>query len=191
MNKINFSNVSDIFMNSHGNWTISSILGEIFNEIENLYGKRDMSFTILGVELSKNEQPQIWFPGDRGHVLIQLTEDCRTNIAEAVYQIAHEAIHCLYPKPFGSSTYLEEGLATYFAKKYILFQLNLDMPITIYKYQQAYSLVCELLSIDNSIIKKMRVEHPDISSVDKNQLLQYGIPELLAEKLITNFQINI
>ncbi len=191
MNKISFSNVSDIFMNSNGNWTISSILGEIFNEIENLYGKRDMSFTILGVELSKNNQPQTWFPGDRGHVLIQLTESCRNNIVEAVYQTAHEAVHCLFPKPFGSATYFEEGLATYFAKKYILFQQNIDMPITIYKYQQAYDLVCELLSIDNSIIKRIREKYPDISSIDKNQLLQYGIPELLADKLTTNFQQKI
>jgi hypothetical protein len=38
-------------------WTIVSQLGCIFREIRKLYGERDKSFTILGVELTSEGNP--------------------------------------------------------------------------------------------------------------------------------------
>lgn len=45
-------------------WTIVSRLGDMFNKAEELFGVRDKEYTILGIELANNSQPQIWFPGN-------------------------------------------------------------------------------------------------------------------------------
>lgn len=57
-------------------WTIISRAGHILRVAESKYGKRDMSYTLLGVEFTSEERPQIWFPGNCGNIVIPITEDC-------------------------------------------------------------------------------------------------------------------
>ena len=99
-------------------WTIISLLGTILDDAENLYGERDRSFNILGVELCDQVQPMTWYPGSwdgRKDVIIQITKDCETNINKAIFQVSHEVVHCLCPKPGRHANVLEEGLATLFS----------------------------------------------------------------------------
>ncbi len=44
-------------------WTLASRLGEMILDIEAQFGKRDRSWTILGIEFCDTGS-QIWFPGN-------------------------------------------------------------------------------------------------------------------------------
>ncbi|MCX8461998.1 hypothetical protein OTH22_00925 [Bacteroides fragilis] len=85
-------------------WTIVSRLGDMLNEAEALFGERDKRYTILGIELANIKQPQIWYPSECNHVIIQVTEDCSNSMEKAIFQVAHEAIHCLCPNPKKKTT---------------------------------------------------------------------------------------
>lgn len=70
-------------------WTIISLLGTILKDAEGLYGERDRSFNILGVELCDQEQPQTWYPcGWNGQkdVIIQITKDCENNLKKLSFK---------------------------------------------------------------------------------------------------------
>ena len=151
--------------NSGHTETIVSRLGNILNEAEKLYGERDRNFTILGIEIANISQPQIFLSGnDKKNVTIQITENCINNIGQATFQVAHEAIHCLCPKVHRSSTYLEEGLATYFS---IYYTAKIGDPYSMPnpKYFKSYELVDTLLKIDGDIIKISRKIEPDLSKI--------------------------
>lgn len=162
-------------------WSIVSRLGHILNEIEKNYGKRDPIFTILGIELTKKTIPQIWFPNNCGHIIIQITDNCIKDMAEAVFQVAHEAVHCLNPVLFGQATVLEEGLATYFAINYTNehFPEKNTKP-SDHRYQTAESMVRKLLDGRPKIIRHLRSIEPSLSKITKDLLLEIH-PELAPE----------
>lgn len=154
-------------------WSITSRLGDILHEIEEKYGARDKSYTILGVETTSRSTPQIWFPGSRKHVIIQITENCQFDLNHAIYQVAHEAIHCLNPVPLNESSVLEEGLATYFSSQYCLSNLKGNpFIITDEKYSEAHDLVEELILLDPECIKKIRRIEPSLSKVESSLILR-------------------
>lgn len=152
-------------------WTIVSRLGDILNNIEQLFGPRDKSYTILGIEIANIEQPQVWFPGNNGNVIIQITPDCLNDMSKAIFQIAHEAIHCLNPKIAGTVTLLEEGLATWFSQYYTA-KLGYNIVPNIDKYIKAMICVEKLLSYDEQIILKIRKDATvDLSKINVEILL--------------------
>lgn len=167
-------------------WTIVSLFGDMLSAAEELFGERNKEYTILGVELAQIDQPQIWFPGSCNHVIIQVTEDCINDMDKAIFQVAHEAVHCLCPKQ-GKVSILEEGLATYFSMFYTKKQdiSYIELP----QYQYAYKLSCQLLKYDSEIIKKARRFVPDISNIDKKLLLSIcpNIDHALAEEITKVF----
>lgn len=164
--------------------SITSLLGEILNDAEDRYGKRDETYRILGVELSTDQEPYIWFPeynNDKKSVIIRLTDNCLKDINRAIFQLSHEVVHCL--GPCQNSNFLEEGLATYFseikAKEYGSTYYANDP-----KYITARDLVKNLLQLNDDIIKMARKREPYISKFDKSLLL--GIDPSIDEKLLDN-----
>lgn len=154
-------------------WTIISLLGTILKDAENLYGERDRSFNILGVELCDQEQPQTWYPGSwdgQKNVIIQITKDCETNLKKAIFQVSHEVIHCLCPKPGRHANVLEEGLATLFSM-YESIKFGTGYNPGSLLYISAMEKAEELLSYDETIIKNARMMEPDISLITKEMLL--------------------
>jgi hypothetical protein len=104
-------------------WTLASRLGDILSRAEKLYGPRDPAYTILGVEF-KDGGPQIWYPGNRNHIAIQLSVSAMDNPALACWQLAHECIHVLAPRPDQQASVLEEGLAVAFSNRYVTDQFQ-------------------------------------------------------------------
>ncbi len=156
-------------------WTITSLLGTILKDAESLYGERDRSFNILGVELCDQEQPQTWYPGGwsgQKDVIIQITKDCETNLKKAIFQVSHEVIHCLCPKPGRHANVLEEGVATLFST-YESNKFGTGYHPGSLLYISAMEKVEELLSYDKTIIKKARMMEPDISLITKEMLLGF------------------
>ena len=74
----------------------TTILGDLLFTAERKYGARDKSWTILGIEIC-GLHPQIWYPrsseGAR-FVSVMLSDAARMNSRQAVFQLAHEVIHC-------------------------------------------------------------------------------------------------
>lgn len=58
-------------------WTLASRLGHMLQRAEELYGLRDTSYTILGIEFTDGN-PQSWWPGNRRNIVIQLSTGAPT-----------------------------------------------------------------------------------------------------------------
>lgn len=173
-------------------WTLTSKLGDILNQAEAAFGQRDMTWTILGVEFYHLPNPQVWYPGNRNHISIQLTIPCLTNLNEGVYQLAHEVVHCLSPTGgrFPANV-LEEGIATFFAVDYTARNGHGDYSnIADQRYLNAYNLYKELIIIAPNIIRDIRQTLPTISQITAIDLTTFNnqIPADLANQLTQVFQ---
>ena len=98
--------------------TLASRLGHMFEMAERRFGPRDQSYTILGFEFRAG-LPQIWFPGNAKHVIVQLDSANLYDQNLPLLQMAHECVHLLTPVLPANVSVLEEGLATYFSKEYM------------------------------------------------------------------------
>jgi len=145
-------------------WTLTTRLGHILRSAETQYGKRDPSYTILGIEFSE-DGPQIWYPGNCDNIAIQLSLDCLNDEVRACYQLAHECVHLLSPTGARNATVLEEGLATYHSRIYLRENFALDWSAGIQSYNLACSQVEELLAVDQNAIKRLREKEPTISHI--------------------------
>ena len=171
-------------------WTITSKFGHILKTAEKRFGERDKSYTLLGVEFTTIGNPQIWYPGNCKHVSIQITEDCLEDINRAVFQVAHETIHCLSPTGSQNANVLEEGLANLFSIAYCRQNGHgKNWSSNKKEYTDASNLVEQLLRIDNDIIKKLRVIEPTLSKITKQHILEINtsIPMELVEELTKKF----
>ena len=172
------------------NLTITSELGRILRIAEERYGTREQSYTILGVHFTQNKVPNIWYPPSGKHIIIQITMDCMHEMNRAVWQVAHEVIHCLSPVELGEASVLEEGLATLFAIEYTRENGNGFWESDDQRYTEASELVKQLISIDSDIIIKLRKIQPTISLIGKDLIMQTNsnVPEELANNLTKYFK---
>jgi hypothetical protein len=171
-------------------FTLASRLGDMLNMAEKMFGERDKSYTILGTEFYSGSMPQVWYPGNRKDIVIQLTQEALTDEQQACYQLAHESIHLLSPTGGSNANILEEGLATYFAGLYMDTSFpNSNWHPTETKYKEAMELVKKLLYTDSNIIKGIRLKQPVISKItEKDFLLEdKGIDEILAKEIVKEF----
>ncbi len=60
-----------------------------------------MLLLIIYSIVTSKKNPQIWFPnyGKSKNIVIQITENCLNDMDRAVFQVAHETIHCLSGLP--------------------------------------------------------------------------------------------
>jgi hypothetical protein len=180
-----------------GSWTLTTLMGQMLDEAEALYGRRDMDWTLLGVEFFIGATaPETWFPGNRKHVAIRLTLLAANDYDEALWQLAQEIVHLLAPVKRGCANNLEEGLATYFAinithyrdkLRWDNFCLGVRAPTS--PYAQPLEDCEALLRLDPDIVKKLRRSQSYLSLVTAQEIL--GIlptcdPALVA-RLISRF----
>ena len=155
----------------------------MLREVEELYGIRDRSFTLLGVEFAEGV-PQIWFPGNCNHVVIQLSSDAMNDLSKALFQLAHECVHLLDPVIFGHASVLEEGLATKFSLMYAR-RSNPSYETGSAKYHAANRRVEQLLVHYPDAIRHLRKGGDRLSRFSAGKLTGYckGPPESAAEVL--------
>ena len=158
---------------SEGNgytWTLASLLGNMLHIAEDLFGPRDYSYTILGIEIGP-DVPKIWYPGNRKDIVIQLHSSAATNMFEACYQMAHETVHLLAPTGKQNANNFEEGVACYFADLYMKEALkNPYPPPSLPSYRRAFELVKPLLDTDRFCIRKLRDQQPSFSKITREQI---------------------
>lgn len=169
-------------------WTLASRLGYMLREIEELYGKRDKSWTFVGVEFEK-DGPQIWFPGNCRNIAIQLNTNALDNEVFAHYQLAHEAVHLLSPNGENCAPVIEEGLATLYSEDFIYRTYNVSGLTNMSSYIGAANSVRELLLFDSDAIKKLRAVQPSFKkmTLDTFKAANIDYPPAKLKNLISVF----
>jgi hypothetical protein len=167
-------------------WTLASRLGQILHFTESRYGPRDRNWTILGVEFTTNDSPQVWYPtfdGINDGVIVQLTRSAATDETRALFQLSHEVVHLLSPAgPNGRATVLEEGLATYNSLEFLraigdpVEPSYIDSP----RYLRAYRIVRRIADRPDFAqgIRTLRQRHGGLSTVSSGDILRVwpGLP---------------
>ncbi len=161
MQQININNdllVTQCLPNGY-TWTLTSRLSDMLYMAEELFGPRDYSYTILGIEFVA-DGPRIWYPGNRKHIIIQLDPSAAMDMSRACYQMAHETIHLLAPSGGQNANNFEEGVACYFAAYYMAKKLNKpNWQATLPSYKRALELVTPLLNKDIYCVRRIRGRH--------------------------------
>lgn len=151
-------------------WTFASLLGGMLRITEELFGQRDHSYTILGIEIGP-DIPKIWYPGNRKDIIIQLDSSAATDMYQACYQLAHETIHLLAPSGGQNANNFEEGVACYFADLYMKEVLkNPYLPPSLPSYRTAFELVKPLLDADRYCVRRLRDQQPSFSKMSGEQI---------------------
>ena len=171
-------------------------------DIEHLFGPRDHSFTLVGIDIDRTpgQCPRLWYP-DSGiapddpearsrHVVIRLAPNALTDPARARWQLAHECIHLLNPwneRVDGrSASWLEEGLAAWYQ--------NSRVPEAEHHgglYALAEDLVTPLMGELPDAVNRIRRERGlRISAITPDVLREYypGFSEETLLKLCQPFQ---
>lgn len=178
-------------------WTLTTRTGELLTELEDRYGARDKSWTLLGVEFSEHG-PDIWYPGSNDspppkHVAIRLSPAAFRNYKEALYQLSHECVHLLSPSGRASAPVMEEGLAKLYSME-IIVRLCGHPPgqnygnLSAYDYAAGY--VHQLLQIDSNAIRKLRDKEPAFFKMTAATFTEAGlsqVPQPLIDELLRAF----
>ena len=187
---------------SHSPMTFPEYASQLLSDIECMFGPRDHSFTLVGIDLDSTPgaSPRLWYP-DSGiapddpdrrsrHVIIRLTSNALIELTRARWQLAHECFHLLDPwneqvdgRP---SSWLEEGLASWYQ--------NSRVPEAEWHeglYALAEDLVTPLMNELPKAIKLIRRERGlRISAITPDVLREYcpGPSEETLLKLCQPFQ---
>ena len=162
--------------------TLASRLGDMLHMAEELFGPRDPSYTILGIEFEANG-PQIWYPRCRRHIIIQLSLSAATGISQACYQMAHETVHLLAPSGGRNATNFEEGVACYFAAYYMKKKLNEPSwrpPLP--SYIRALEVITPRLDEDIYCVRRLRENQPSFRDMSREEISE-GFPDLTPNEL--------
>jgi hypothetical protein len=179
-------------------WTLTSRLGQILELYERRVGRRSDTYRLLGVEFTAAKRPTTWYPdfgqGPRA-IIIQLTQQAASDTELALFQLSHEAFHTIEPiKPGSASSYLEEGLANYFAIDYLKSQgiSGGRTFLTEQSYRSAYAGVVRLAELHGDFdgrLKSLRRQTKSFSRITAEDIRAAfpNAPEELARQLARRF----
>ena len=125
-------------------------LRQMLDMAEELFGARDESYSVTGIAFWE-ASPTIDFPQgyEAKEIEIKLQiyagDEKEKAMRRARYQLAHETVHLLSPVLRETATYLEEGVACYFAEYYVKREWNDVWHPGDPKYELALCLVKALL----------------------------------------------
>ena len=162
-------------------WTLASRLGDMLHMAENLFGPRDCSYTILGIEFGPDNHPRIWYPGNRRHIVIQLSLRAAANMSRAYYQMAQETIHLLAPSADRNASNFEEGVSCYFAAYYMREELNQpNWRPNHSSYERVLAIIKPRLDEDIYCVRRIRTHQPSFCDMTKEDIRE-EFPNLESE----------
>ena len=170
--------------------TLMQELQRIFKEAERLFGPRDASYQLSVPRLTDCASSRTYIFPPLRMARIYLSRNSKTKPWVASLELAHEAVHVLSPVGFGfAPTILEEGLAEWFAQRYVnrvhemVFERGANP-----KADAVMRAVSNLLAKNESLIKVLRTRQPTISKIDEKLLVEVaGIKPDEAKFLSTDF----
>ncbi len=170
--------------------TLMQELLTIFKEAELLFGPRDTSYQLSLPRITECASSRTYFFKPLRMARIYLSRDSRNKCWQASLELAHEAIHVLSPVAFGGPTILEEGLAEWFAQRYVgrVHDLSFERGLNP-KADAVMRAVSTLLAKNQLVIKNLRTRQPVISKIDEKLLVEMaGVDLPQAKFLCTDFQ---
>jgi hypothetical protein len=169
---------------------MQELLG-IFKDAELLFGPRDASYQLSVPRITECASSRTYIFGPLRMTRIYLSRDSRIKPWLASVELAHEAVHVLSPVGFGlAPTILEEGLAEWFAQRYVnrVHGLSFERGANP-KADAVMRAVSTLLAKNQFVIKHLRSRQPVISKIDERLLVEVaGIERSQAKFLCTDFQ---
>jgi len=163
----------------------------IFQEAELLFGPRDASYQLSVPRLTECASSRTYILRPLRITRIYLSRDSKTKSWLASLELAHEAVHVLSPTTFGSGlTILEEGLAEWFAQRYVsrIHDMTFERGANP-KADAVMHAVSALLAKDQFVIRRLRTRQPVISKFDERLLIEVaGIDPGQAKFLCTDFR---
>lgn len=171
--------------------TLMQELHRIFKEAELLFGPRDASFQLSTPRITECASSRSYIFRPLRMTRIYLSRAARTKPWVASVELAHEAVHLLSPVSFGyGPTVLEEGLAEWFAQRYVsrVHQMVFDRGSDP-KADAVMRAVSTLLSKNELLIKKLRTRQPVLSKIDEKLLIEVaGVQPSEAKFLCSDFK---
>jgi len=162
----------------------------IFKEAELQFGPRDASYQLSLPRTTECATSRTYIVRPLRTTRVYLSQGASTNPWQASLELAHEAIHLLSPTPFASGpTVLEEGLAEYFAQRYVsrVHDMSFERGSNP-KADAVMDSVSTLLSKNRFAIRDLRSRQPVISRIDEKLLVEVtGIDQRQAKFLCTDF----
>lgn len=143
-------------------WTLTSRLGHILEDYEQRLGPAARTYRLLGIEFTTGPRPRIWYPNfgsGPNSIIVQLTQRARRHHDVALFQLAHEAFHLLNPvKPGARTSVFEEGLASFFAARYVKANAKKAPPAPLSEpaYRTAYDHVAALATRHADFAQRLR-----------------------------------
>ena len=171
--------------------TLMQELSRIFKEAELMFGPRDTSYQLSQPRISECASSRTYFIRPLRIARIYLSHKSRTEPSVASLELAHEAIHVLSPIALGGTlTILEEGLAEWFAQRYVNRVHGLSFERGANPKADAVMRAVETLLAKNKlVIKNLRTRQPVISKIDEQLLVEVaGIEPSQAKFLCTDFR---
>jgi len=171
--------------------TLMQELLRIFKEAELLFGPRDASYKLALPRLTECTTSRTYIFQPLRMARIYLSRDSRVKPWLASLELAHESVHVLSPGGFGSGpTILEEGLAEWFAQRYVnrLHGLTFERGANP-KADTVLRAASNLLAKNELVIKNLRTRQPVISKIDEKLLIEVaGIESGQAKFLCSDFR---
>lgn len=166
--------------------TLMQELLRILKEAELVFGPRDTSYQLSVPRLTECASSRTYFFRPLRMTRIYLSRQSRIKPDVASLELAHEAIHVLSPVALGGTlTILEEGLAEWFAQRYVnrVYGLSFEMGANP-KADAVMRAVSRLLAKDQLVIKHLRVRQSVISKIDEKLLVDVAGIELSQAKFL-------
>ena len=174
-------------------WTLTSRIGSMLYDAEQMFGSRDKSWTILGCQYCRElEQPENWYPGypKRKDIVFNLCGKSDVDNDIALLQLSHEVVHALSPKVGVGANVLEEGSAVWFSVWYVKKATGKDATKWLSKrYRYAYDKVSALMNMDKSAVKKLRCVEPCFKNMTSEtfKTAKLQIEQSLMRQLLEKF----
>lgn len=168
--------------------TLMQELVTIFKEAELLFGPRDASYQLSVPRITDCASSRTYIIRPLRMTRIYLSRESRVKRWLASLELAHEAIHVLSPAT--TQTILEEGLAEWFAQRYVgrVHGLTFERGSNP-KADAVMHSVSTLLAKNQLVIKHLRTRQPVISKIDEKLLVEVaGIERSHAKFLCTAFR---
>ena len=165
--------------------TLMQELLKILEEAELLFGPRDDSYQLSVPRITECASSRTYIFPPLRMTRVYLSRDSRTKPWLASLELAHEAIHLLSPAGFGGLTIMEEGLAEWFAQRYVnrVHGISLERGADP-KADAVMRAVSILLAENGSVIKNLRTRQPVISNIDEKLLVEVAGIELSQAKFL-------
>jgi hypothetical protein len=173
-------------------------LQDFIRQAEVQFGPRNREWVLDGIKFTEADTPnRLMYPSER-HIVVELSQAAEHDYDRALFQLAHDAVHVLWPVGVGETKVIEEGVATYHSLTAPRFgdstygaRAEQSLVNKYQAYRDALNDVRALLSQDPHAISKAR-DGLGFGSITVESILQYvpTFPPEVAARLVDVFKLT-